>query len=132
MANPVDIYVGSRLRMRRTMLGLSQNKIGEMIGVTFQQIQKYEKGINRMGSSRLYQFARILFVPISYFFDGYEDEQNCTLPEKPKSLLLLPMCFWRSALHVCLTHLYKGAKVPLLRRESTARQKTLLQGLRIL
>jgi transcriptional regulator with XRE-family HTH domain len=78
MANPVDVYVGSRLRMRRTMLGLSQNKIGEMIGVTFQQIQKYEKGINRMGSSRLYQFARILLVPISYFFDGYEnlDDKN--------------------------------------------------------
>ena len=80
MTNPVDIYVGSRLRMRRTMLGLSQNKIGEMIGVTFQQIQKYEKGINRMGSSRLYQFAKILLVPISYFFDGYENLEDANGP----------------------------------------------------
>jgi transcriptional regulator with XRE-family HTH domain len=73
MANPVDVYVGSRLRMRRTMLGLSQNKMGDLIGVTFQQIQKYEKGVNRIGSSRLYQVSKILLVPVSYFFEGYEE-----------------------------------------------------------
>jgi transcriptional regulator with XRE-family HTH domain len=73
MPNPIDVYVGSRLRMRRAMLGLSQNKMGELIGVTFQQIQKYEKGVNRIGSSRLYQISKILLVPISYFFEGYEE-----------------------------------------------------------
>lgn len=71
-SNPVDVYVGTRLKIRRTELGLSQNKIGEMTGITFQQIQKYEKGLNRIGSSRLYEFAKILKVPVSYFFEQYE------------------------------------------------------------
>lgn len=76
MPNPVDIYVGSRLKQRRTMLGLSQNKMGDLIGVTFQQIQKYEKGVNRIGSSRLYQFSKILLIPVSYFFDGYDESEE--------------------------------------------------------
>jgi transcriptional regulator with XRE-family HTH domain len=71
-SHPVDSFVGGRLRARRIMLGLSQEAIGKSIGVTFQQIQKYERGINRMGSSRLYDFGKILTVPISYFFEGYE------------------------------------------------------------
>jgi transcriptional regulator with XRE-family HTH domain len=71
-SHPVDAFVGGRLRARRIMLGLSQETIGKSIGVTFQQIQKYERGINRMGSSRLYDFGKILTVPISYFFEGYE------------------------------------------------------------
>lgn len=69
-AHPVDIHVGSRLRSRRTMLGMSQESLGEAVGVTFQQIQKYEKGLNRIGSSRLYEFARILSVGVSYFFEN--------------------------------------------------------------
>ncbi len=67
--NPVDIHVGTRVRMRRTLLGLSQEKLGDAVGLTFQQIQKYERGANRVGASRLYEFSRILDVPISYFFD---------------------------------------------------------------
>ncbi len=74
MPHPVDIYVGKRLRMRRTILGMSQEAIGNAIGVTFQQVQKYERGINRMGSSRLYDFSRLLGVPVSYFFEGYDEE----------------------------------------------------------
>lgn len=73
-SHPVDVYVGKRLRLKRTLLGLSQEAIGNAIGVTFQQIQKYERGINRMGASRLYDFARALGVPVSYFFDGYNTE----------------------------------------------------------
>lgn len=76
MAHPVDTYVGGKLRARRLMLGLTQENIGKAIGVTFQQIQKYERGINRMGSSRLYDFGKILSVPISYFFEGYEGVQD--------------------------------------------------------
>ncbi len=72
MAHPVDIHVGKRLRMRRTLLGLSQEAIGNAIGVTFQQIQKYERGINRMGASRLFDFSRVLNVPVSFFFEAYE------------------------------------------------------------
>ncbi|PZP84787.1 MAG: transcriptional regulator [Azospirillum brasilense] len=74
--HPVDVHVGRRLRLKRTILGLSQEAVGKEIGVTFQQIQKYERGINRMGASRLYDFARALRVPISYFFEGFGDYAN--------------------------------------------------------
>ncbi len=68
--NPVDKYVGSRVRMRRIMLGMSQEKLGEALGLTFQQVQKYEKGTNRVGASRLQQISEILQVPVSFLFDG--------------------------------------------------------------
>jgi len=70
LPNPIDKHVGSCVRMRRMMLGKSQTWLGEAVGLTFQQIQKYEKGTNRIGSSRLQQFANLLDVPISYFFEG--------------------------------------------------------------
>lgn len=70
---PVDVHVGRRLRLKRTILGISQETLGKEVGVTFQQIQKYERGINRMGASRLYDFARALGVEVSYFFDGFGD-----------------------------------------------------------
>jgi transcriptional regulator with XRE-family HTH domain len=68
--NPVDKYVGSRIRMRRIMLGMSQEKLGESLGLTFQQVQKYEKGTNRVGASRLQQISEILQVPVSFLFEG--------------------------------------------------------------
>ena len=71
--NPVDKYVGSRVRMRRLMLGMSQEKLGGALGLTFQQIQKYEKGANRIGASRLQQIATILQVPVAFFFEGVPD-----------------------------------------------------------
>ena len=67
--HPVDIHVGARLRQRRNLVGLSQTKLSESVGLTFQQIQKYERGTNRISSSRLYEFAKVLAVPVSYFFD---------------------------------------------------------------
>ena len=67
--HPVDVHVGSRVRMRRTLLGLSQTKLGEAIGLTFQQVQKYERGANRIGSSRLFELSQVLDVPVSFFFD---------------------------------------------------------------
>src|SRR3954462_1232159 len=67
---PVDRHVGSRVRMRRMMIGMSQEKLGEACGITFQQIQKYEKGMNRMGASRLHHIARILQVPVEFFYEG--------------------------------------------------------------
>ena len=66
--NPTDIHVGSRIRMRRNILGMSQEKLGESLGITFQQIQKYEKGTNRVGASRLQAIASILDVPVAFFF----------------------------------------------------------------
>jgi transcriptional regulator with XRE-family HTH domain len=67
--NPIDIHVGSRVRLRRMMLSMSQEKLGEHLGITFQQIQKYEKGTNRIGASRLQHIARVLAVPVSFFFE---------------------------------------------------------------
>ncbi len=67
--NPVDIHVGARVRLRRTLLGLSQEKLGEAIGLTFQQVQKYERGANRIGSSRLFDLSRVLDVPVGFFFE---------------------------------------------------------------
>ncbi|MCK5746128.1 MAG: helix-turn-helix transcriptional regulator, partial [Oricola sp.] len=67
--NPIDIHVGGRIRLRRTMLGMSQEKLGEQLGITFQQVQKYEKGTNRVGASRLQNIAAILGVPVAFFFE---------------------------------------------------------------
>jgi transcriptional regulator with XRE-family HTH domain len=74
--NPIDIHVGSRVRLRRTMLGFSQEKLGESLGITFQQIQKYEKGANRIGASRLQNISTILKTPISFFFDDAPDSSG--------------------------------------------------------
>src|SRR5437868_10904520 len=68
--NPIDKHVGSRVRMRRVLIGMSQEKLGEALSLTFQQVQKYEKGTNRIGASRLQQISNILGVPVSFFFDG--------------------------------------------------------------
>src|SRR5258705_13483963 len=68
--NPIDKHVGSRVRMRRMMLGMSQEKLGDALSLTFQQVQKYEKGANRIGASRLQQISNILQVPVSFFFEG--------------------------------------------------------------
>jgi transcriptional regulator with XRE-family HTH domain len=75
--NPIDIYVGSRVRLRRMMLGMSQEKLGEQLGITFQQIQKYEKGTNRIGASRLQNISSALSVPVAFFF---EDAPSSTDP----------------------------------------------------
>src|SRR6195256_2483620 len=71
--NPIDKHVGSRVRMRRMMLGMSQTTLANGLGLTFQQVQKYEKGTNRMGASRLQHIANILQVPVSFFFEGMPD-----------------------------------------------------------
>jgi len=72
--NPIDVHVGARMRLRRTLLGLSQEKLGELIGLTFQQIQKYERGANRVSCSRLFDLSRALEIPISYFFEDMPEE----------------------------------------------------------
>jgi transcriptional regulator with XRE-family HTH domain len=78
--NPIDVHVGHRLRLRRTLLGMSQERLGQLLGLTFQQIQKYERGVNRIGSSRLYELGRILNVPVSFFFDAMP-EDGAVAPE---------------------------------------------------
>ena len=69
--NPVDVFVGQRLKSRRNLIGITQENLAEASGITFQQVQKYEKGRNRLSASRLFQFARVLDVPVAYFFEGF-------------------------------------------------------------
>ncbi len=78
--HPVDVHVGARLRLRRKMMGLSQSALGTKVGVTFQQVQKYENGTNRISAGRLHDFANILDVPISFFFDGYDEFEQPRSP----------------------------------------------------
>jgi len=89
--NPVDIHVGARVRLRRTLLGMSQEKLGEAIGLTFQQIQKYERGANRIGSSRLYDLSRVLDVPVSFFFEDMPDTVAASSPAQIRGLAEAPM-----------------------------------------
>jgi transcriptional regulator with XRE-family HTH domain len=78
--NPVDVHVGSRVRLRRTLLGLSQEKLGDALGLTFQQVQKYERGANRIGASRLFDLSRVLDVPVSFFFDDMSPDMPTKKP----------------------------------------------------
>ena len=71
-ANPIDAQVGNRVRIRRMLIGMSQEKLGDLLGLTFQQVQKYEKGVNRIGAGRLFEVSRILGVPIDFFYEGVD------------------------------------------------------------
>ena len=75
--NPIDVHVGNRIRLRRTLLGLSQEKLASLLGLTFQQVQKYERGMNRVGASRLWDISQVLNTPVSFFYEGIsEDAEN--------------------------------------------------------
>jgi transcriptional regulator with XRE-family HTH domain len=74
--NFVDAHVGNRVRLRRQLIGMSQEKLGELLGITFQQVQKYEKGSNRVSASRLHKMSKVLNVPIQYFFEGLQEPEN--------------------------------------------------------
>ena len=92
--NPVDVHVGGRVRQRRTLLGMSQEKLGESIGLTFQQVQKYERGANRIGASRLFDLSLVLDVPVAYFFEElpsqirtHEGQMQIGLSDLPQDAL---------------------------------------------
>ena len=82
--SPIDVHVGSRIRLRRTLLGMSQERLGEALGLTFQQVQKYERGVNRVGASRLFDLSRVLDVPISFFFDDMPDSLAAAYGAQPQ------------------------------------------------
>ena len=88
--NPVDAHVGNRLRVRRTLLGLSQEKVGEAMGLTFQQVQKYERGANRIGASRLWDMSRILNCPVSYFFEEMDEDTAAASPRNANGPVASP------------------------------------------
>ena len=85
--SPIDVHVGRRVRLRRTLLGMSQEKLGEALGLTFQQIQKYERGVNRIGASRLFDLSRVLDVPIGFFFDDMPGETPAPLGHTTRTRL---------------------------------------------
>lgn len=74
--NPVDIHVGTRVRLRRQLLKMSQEKLGDQLGVTFQQVQKYERGTNRVGASRLWRMSQVMDVPVAFFYEGLDSEET--------------------------------------------------------
>jgi len=85
-SGPIDVHVGQRIRLRRTLMGLSQEKLGEALGLTFQQVQKYERGANRVSASRLLELSRVMNVPVSFFFDGAPGEPAAA-PAAPVSAM---------------------------------------------
>src|SRR5436305_6077867 len=115
--NPIDNHVASRVRMRRMMLGMSQEKLGDALGLTFQQVQKYEKGANRIGASRLQQIAHILQVPVSFFFEGAPNvpgQVTDGLSEAPSPAYVSD--FLATSDGLALTKAFMGIKDAKLRR----------------
>jgi transcriptional regulator with XRE-family HTH domain len=90
-SHPIDKYVGSRVKLRRTLLGLAQQQLAKALGLTFQQVQKYESGVNRIGASRLFQLSLILSVPISYFYDEMPEAISNGPPSGPRGRALEPL-----------------------------------------
>ena len=115
--NPIDAHVGTRVRLRRMLLGMSQEKLGEHLGLTFQQVQKYEKGTNRIGASRLQQIAHILQVPVAFFFEGAPHapgQQTDGLAEAPSPAYVSD--FLATSDGLALTKAFMRIKDPKLRR----------------
>jgi transcriptional regulator with XRE-family HTH domain len=114
--NPIDKHVGSRVRMRRMMLSMSQEKLGDALGLTFQQVQKYEKGTNRIGASRLQQISLILQVPVAFFFEGAPtlSLQEAELGEAPSPTYVSD--FLATSDGLALTKAFMRIKEPRLRR----------------
>jgi transcriptional regulator with XRE-family HTH domain len=115
--NPIDKHVGSRVRMRRMMLSMSQEKLGDALGLTFQQVQKYEKGTNRIGASRLQQISNILQVPVAFFFEGAPSlpgQATDGLREAPSPAYVSD--FLATSEGLALTKAFMRIKEPKLRR----------------
>jgi transcriptional regulator with XRE-family HTH domain len=115
--NPIDKHVGSRVRMRRMMLAMSQEKLGDALGLTFQQVQKYEKGTNRIGASRLQQISHILQVPVAFFFEGAPNLHGSTnggMKEAPSPAYVSD--FLATSEGLSLTKAFMRIKEPKLRR----------------
>src|SRR5258708_10988578 len=114
--NPIDKHVGSRVRMRRMMLSMSQEKLGDALGLTFQQVQKYEKGTNRIGASRLQQISNILQVPVEFFFEGAPNVHGASGGAKDAAAASYLSDFLATSEGLSLTRAFTRLKEPKLRR----------------
>ena len=114
--NPIDKHVGSRVRMRRMMLNMSQEKLGDALGLTFQQVQKYEKGTNRIGASRLQQISQILQVPVEFFFEGAPNLTASGSAPKDAPSASYVSDFLATSEGLSLTKAFTRIKEPKLRR----------------
>src|SRR6267143_4712612 len=114
--NPIDRHVGSRVRMRRMMLSMSQEKLGDALGLTFQQVQKYEKGTNRIGASRLQQISNILQVPVAFLFDGAPDTPGSARSGKDTPSPTYVAEFLATSDGLALTKAFMRIEDPKLRR----------------
>ncbi len=122
--NPVDIHVGSRIRLRRQILKMSQEKLGDELGVTFQQVQKYERGANRVGASRLYRLSRVLEVPVQFFFEGLHDmASSAGLAENDQTPIVYD--FIQSSDGVSLAESFSRIRDPKVRRRVLELVRTL-------
>ncbi|WP_109261561.1 helix-turn-helix domain-containing protein [Hyphobacterium indicum] len=113
-ANQIDAHVGSRVRLRRQLMKMSQEKLGDELGVTFQQVQKYERGANRIGASRLYSLANVLDVPVNFFFDGLTGVAAGGVAETEQSPIVYD--FIQSSDGVALAEAFSRIKTPKVRR----------------
>jgi transcriptional regulator with XRE-family HTH domain len=114
--NPIDKHVGSRVRMRSMMLSMSQEKLGDALGLTFQQVQKYEKGTNRIGASRLQQISNILQVPVEFFFEGAPNVHGASGGAKDAASASYISDFLATSEGLSLTRAFTRIKEPKLRR----------------
>ena len=115
-SHPVDVHVGARMRQRRTLLGMSQEKLGDALGLTFQQVQKYEKGTNRIGASRLQQISHILQVPVAFFFEGAPNLHGSSEGMKDAPSPAYVSDFLATSEGLSLTKAFMRIKEPKLRR----------------
>lgn len=113
-ANQIDAHVGSRVRLRRQLMKMSQEKLGDELGVTFQQVQKYERGANRVGASRLYSLANVLDVPVNFFFEGLTGVAAGGVAETEQSPIVYD--FIQSSDGVALAEAFSRIKTPKVRR----------------
>ena len=124
-ANPIDAQVGNRVRIRRMLIGMSQEKLGDLLGLTFQQVQKYEKGVNRIGAGRLFEVSRILGVPIDFFYDGVAGDDK---PASGESTSAPVMEFVSSGEGLQLSLAFMKIKDPKVRKRVLDLVKSLAEG----
>lgn len=123
--NPIDVHVGSRVRLRRMLVSMSQEKLGDMLGLTFQQVQKYEKGANRIGASRLYQISQILGVPVQFFFEDVPGAVENGRPELSEDGAPYVMDFVSSSEGLQLNRAFTKIDDPAVRKKLLELVKTL-------